>query len=75
MVIATAINSGYPTLGLPAITNAVNFGIDDAHGGAGAFKLPGAGAAGLRDIIFNPAAPFYDHHTAQGRPVSNIFSL
>lgn len=79
--IANAINLGFPSWDLAnpgKVLNAVNFGIDEAKGGeigANPLRLPGAGAGGLRDIIFNAAAPFYDHHTASGRPVSNIFSL
>ena len=72
--IANAVRNGYPVLALANIQNAVDFGISQANGGVGA-AVPGVGAGGLRDIIFNPAAPFYDHHSAQGRPVSNIFSL
>lgn len=79
--IANAINLGFPSWDLAnpgKVLNAVNFGIDEAKGGeigANPLRLPGAGAGGLRDIIFNAASPFYDHHTASGRPVSNIFSL
>ena len=84
--IATAIFNGYPVLPLANITNAVNFGIDQAKGGdivnghdalgnplGGA--VPGVGAGGLRDHAGNPSDPYYTHHSASGRPVSNIFSL
>ncbi len=79
--IAAAVNAGFPSYDLAnpgKVLNAVKFGIDEAKGGEIAgnpLRLPGAGAGGLRDIGFNPLAPFYDHHTASGRPVSNIFSL
>jgi hypothetical protein len=66
--IANAIAAGYP-FNLARITEAVLFGVDEAAGGTG---RPGAGAAGLRQ---NTLAPYYDHHSAQGTPVSNIFTL
>lgn len=70
--IATAVYNGYPVLPLANIRNAVDFGFNQAAGGTG---VAGVGAGGLRDLGANPAAPFYDHHSASGRPVSNIFSL
>ena len=76
--IANAVRNGYPVLSLASIRNAVDFGINQAAGGeivGNVARTPGAGAGGLRDVIFNPSAPYYDHHSASGRPVSNIFSL
>ncbi len=67
--IAAAITAGYPTFSAARVLEAVRFGVDEAAGGAG---LPGAGAGGLR---LTPAQPFYDHHSASGNPVSNIFTL
>ena len=67
--IAKAIHDGYPGGLLQAnILNAVNFGIDQAAGGAG---VPGAGAGGLSNI----PGQYYLHHSASGTPVSNIFTL
>lgn len=76
--IAQAIFNAGSGQTLLSIRNAVNFGIDEAAGGeigANPLRKAGAGAAGLRDIVSNPLAPFYDHHSAQGKPVSNIFNL
>ena len=77
--IAAAVDAGAAgVVALANIRNAVDFGIDEAKGGmivGNPARLPGAGAAGLRDLIANPLAPYYDHHSAQGRPVSNIFTL
>lgn len=72
--IANAISSAYP-FNAARVLEAVNFGIDEAAGGTivnNPARLPGAGAAGLR---LTPAQPFYDHHSASGNPVSNIFTL
>lgn len=65
---AQSIYNGYPVLPLASITNAVNFGIDQAAGGAG---VPGVGARGLS----NSPNTYYEHRSASGNPVSNIFSL
>ena len=62
--------AGYPSLA--QLDFAAGFGISEANGGAG---RPGAGAEGLRDKAGNPLAPYYDHHSASGTPVSNIFNL
>ncbi len=88
--IATAITGTYGGLvgGMPiltAVNSAVSFGFSEANGGdnlnvipAGG-RRPGAGAAGLRDNsggpLFTPSAPYYDHKSATGTPVSNIFTL
>lgn len=72
---AAAIFAGYAGLPLVNIRAAVDFGFNEAKGGeiiADVARRPGAGAAGLR---LNPATPYYDHHSAQGTPVSNIFTL
>ena len=74
--IANAVYSGLPgqpASVLTALTAAANFGISEAKGGVVANgALPGAGAEGLRNGI---AKPYYDHHSTQGEPVSNIFNL
>ena len=72
--IANAVRNGYPVLSLASIRNAVDFGINQARGGeigADPLRRPGAGAGGLRE----GADPYYTHSSAQGRPVSNIFTL
>lgn len=68
---AAAANIAAAFGGTAAVTNAVNFGINEVVVNGN----PGAGAGGLRDLVANPSAPFYDHHSAQGRPVSNMFTL
>ena len=68
--IANAIFLGYaPGVTLAQITNAANFGLSEANGGAG---VPGVGAAGLRASVGDP---FYNQRSASGTPVSNILSL
>ena len=76
--IALAIFNGGSGVPLATIRNAVDFGFDQALGGEillNPLRTPGAGAGGLRNIVGNPAAKFYEHHSASGTPVSNIFSL
>lgn len=76
--IAQAIFNAGSGTPLASIRNAVDFGINEAAGGVivnNPARLPGAGAAGLRDVLLNALAPYYDHHSAQGIPVSNIFNL
>ena len=74
--IANAVNTGYlPSAAqLAKYINVATFGMAQANGG-GVGAVPGAGAAGLRDLVTNPLAPFYDNHSASGLPVSNIFTL
>lgn len=70
-LIAAAIFAGYgvgPTNTYAAIRNAVDFGLNEAAGGTG---LPGAGARGLSSV----PGLFYQHKSASGVPVSNIFTL
>ena len=77
--IVLAIYNAYPVDGIGNIgwafgtklLNAANFGFTEANGG-GVGAKPGAGAEGLRD---GPTHPYYDHHSASGTPVSNIFNL
>jgi hypothetical protein len=64
---ATALSLSGSTYTLAQIQGAVDFGFDQGKAG-----VPGAGAAGLRK---DGTAPFYDHHSATGEPVSNMFSL
>jgi len=71
--IANAIFAGYNVTPLANIRNAVDFGFNEAAGG-GVGARPGAGAAGLYDTG-TPGATYYDHHSASGVPVSNIFTL
>ena len=74
--IANAVNTGYlPSAAqLAKYINVATFGMAQANGG-GVGAVPGAGAAGLRDLVTNPGAPYYDNHSASGLPVSNIFTL
>ena len=74
--IANAVNTGYlPTAAqLTKYINVATFGMAQANGG-GVGAVPGAGAAGLRDLVTNPGAPYYNNHSASGLPVSNIFTL
>jgi hypothetical protein len=51
------------------VNAAIDYGFAQAAGGTG---TPGAGAGGLRK---DGTKPFYDHHSATGEPVSNMFSL
>ena len=74
--IANSVNTGYlPSAAhLAKYINVATFGMAQANGG-GVGAVPGAGAAGLRDLVTNPGAPYYDNHSASGLPVSNIFTL
>jgi hypothetical protein len=74
--IANAVNTGYlPSAAqLAKYVNVATFGMAQANGG-GVGAVPGAGASGLRDLVTNPGAPYYDNHSASGLPVSNIFTL
>ena len=72
LAIRTAILAGNASYTAAQLDFAAAFGINEANGGAG---RQGAGAEGLRDKAGNPLAPYYDHHSASGTPVSNIFNL
>ena len=72
LAIRTAILAGNASYTAAQLDFAAAFGISEANGGAG---RQGAGAEGLRDKAGNPLAPYYDHHSASGTPVSNIFNL
>lgn len=75
LALGTATTPGTPAYNIAAalgasadVNGAVNFGVSQALTAV----VPGVGASGLRQTA---ALPFYSHHSAQGLPVSNIFSL
>ena len=71
--IAAAITAGVSGAVLANVQNAVNFGFNEAAGGeivGNPARRPGAGAGGLTST-----AVYYAHSSAQGTPVSNIFTL
>ena len=69
LALRTAILAGNGSYTAAQLDSAASFGISEAAGGTG---KQGAGAEGLRD---GSGHPYYDHHSASGTPVSNIFSL